>query len=113
MLTPWQSYLLDLQRAPQRFWVALGRIEAYADTVCASPYGPLALGEAAAELRIAAARGAATGVAAGGAAAVAAGGNARDTTAAGEGQGERGESSMALKARGGAPGCPKGGGGGG
>ena len=43
MLTPWQSYRLDLQRAPQRFWTALGRIQAYAETLTRSPLGPAAM----------------------------------------------------------------------
>ena len=56
MLTPWRSYRMDLQRAPQRFWTDLGRIEAYAETLCGFPVAPGALDQLSAETRAAAAR---------------------------------------------------------
>lgn len=59
MLTPWLSYRMDLQRAPQRFWTDLGRIEAYADTLCGFPLGPGALDPLTSEIRANAARAAA------------------------------------------------------
>jgi len=59
MLTPWLSYRMDLQRAPQRFWTDLGRIEAYAETLCGFPLGPGALDRLTADIRANAARAAA------------------------------------------------------
>ncbi len=56
MLTPWLSYRMDLQRAPQRFWTDLGRIEAYAETLCGFPLGPGALDRLTADIRANAAR---------------------------------------------------------
>ena len=59
MLTPWLSYRKDLQRAPQRFWTDLGRIEAYAETLCGFPLGPGTLDRLTIEVRANAARAAA------------------------------------------------------
>ena len=56
MLTPWLSYRMDLQRAPQRFWTDLGRIEAYAETLCGFPMAPGALDRLSADIRATAAR---------------------------------------------------------
>ena len=40
MRTPWQSFRLDLERAPVRLWSALGRIEAYGETLASLPAAP-------------------------------------------------------------------------
>lgn len=56
MLTPWLSYRMDLQRAPQRFWTDLGRIEAYAETLCGFPLVPGALDPLTGDIRTNAAR---------------------------------------------------------
>ena len=40
MRTPWQSFRLDLERAPIRLWAALGRLDAYGDTLAALPAAP-------------------------------------------------------------------------
>lgn len=37
MRTPWQSFRIDLGRAPVRLWSALGRLEAYGDVLCSLP----------------------------------------------------------------------------
>ena len=40
MRTPWQSFRLDLERAPVRLWSALGRLEAYGETLTSLPAAP-------------------------------------------------------------------------
>lgn len=40
MRTPWQSFRLDLERAPVRLWSALGRLEAYGETLASLPAAP-------------------------------------------------------------------------
>lgn len=40
MRTPWQSFRLDLERAPIRLWAALGRLDAYGDALAALPAAP-------------------------------------------------------------------------
>jgi hypothetical protein len=40
MRTPWQSFRLDLERAPVRLWSALGRLEAFGETLAAMPAAP-------------------------------------------------------------------------
>jgi hypothetical protein len=40
MQTPWQSFRIDLERAPIRLWSALGRLEAYGETLTALPAAP-------------------------------------------------------------------------
>ena len=40
MRTPWQSFRLDLERAPVRLWSALGRLEAFGETLAALPVAP-------------------------------------------------------------------------
>ena len=40
MRTPWQSFRLDLERAPVRLWAALGRLEAFGETLASLPAAP-------------------------------------------------------------------------
>jgi hypothetical protein len=40
MRTPWQSFRVDIGRAPVRLWAALGRLEAYGDVLRRLPAAP-------------------------------------------------------------------------
>jgi cell filamentation protein, protein adenylyltransferase len=40
MRTLWQSFRLDLERAPVRLWAALGRLEAFGETLATLPAAP-------------------------------------------------------------------------
>jgi hypothetical protein len=70
MRTPWQSFRLDLERAPVRLWAALGRLEAFGETLAQLPAAPATTAAPAARWRERAAQGAfaaeaaATGIAA-------------------------------------------------
>jgi hypothetical protein len=56
MRTPWQSFRVDLGRAPVRLWAALGRLEAYGDVLRRLPAAPGTAAETARAWREQAAR---------------------------------------------------------
>lgn len=58
MRTPWQSFRLDLERAPVRLWSALGRLEAFSETLAQLPAAPGTAAALAADWRNRAAAGA-------------------------------------------------------
>jgi len=58
MRTPWQSFRLDLERAPVRLWAALGRLEAFGETLARLPAAPATAAVLAADWREKAATGA-------------------------------------------------------
>lgn len=58
MRTPWQSFRLDLERAPVRLWAALGRLEAFGETLAQLPAAPATRAALADSWRERAARGA-------------------------------------------------------
>ena len=58
MRTPWQSFRLDLERAPVRLWSALGRLEAFGETLAQLPAAPGTAAALAADWRNRAATGA-------------------------------------------------------